>query len=157
MTINLAEQGLEGRLIRDIDDLKRDLRELKAKQLIGADSVLVEGSNLFSLANSFTNGQTRVYRVTFTPSSALLTTPDLRWTLYVGTALDNNFAVPSGASLTTDQKAYAIEEFRQWGASSDALGIRIWDYRITANTIAGPYTAHFYGKSYAAKNPGATA
>jgi hypothetical protein len=150
---NKAELSVEDRLVLDINDLKRDLRDIKTRQRIGGDNTIVEGSNLFSSSASIANGQTVVFTLTYTPDEELLGLTNLAITFYVGTELDLNYALPDGGSLSTDQRAYDIQMYQDWGRSSDAIGRKVWRIRVQSNTVFGPYTVHIYGKVYAIKNP----
>jgi len=133
MGVNKAEQSLEDKIIRDIDGLKRDLREIKTKQPIGADILQVVPLPLAGVgfAGPFTipaNGATNV-NVNFTPDDDTLTVWNFLWTLYIDVDDPDN-AWPSGASLTAGQLNIHVFSWVDWFSSSDSTNERTYKIRI---------------------------
>lgn len=130
MSTNKAEQTLEKRLINDIEELKRQVREIKTVQRIGGDVLTTIASGLVTSGPVTTAaGLGANFNITVTPGSPILTLWNYLFTVYVD-VLDAAHEFPNGASLTADQRKLTIMNWIDWANSSDITNIRLFKIRV---------------------------
>lgn len=130
MSTNKAEQTLEKRLINDIEELKRQVREIKTVQRIGGDVLTTIASSLVTNGPVTTSpGLGANFTITVTPGSPILTLWNYLFTIYVD-VLDSAHEFPNGASLTADQRKLTIMNWIDWANSSDITNIRVFKIRV---------------------------
>jgi hypothetical protein len=154
MSMNLAEEGMDGYVVRKIKDLEAQLRDLKTKQLIGGENTVVQGSSLASSSDLFNPGQYHDYTVTFTPNDQILGIPQLTMSFFIDNDLAPDYEWPIGASLNNDQRSMERWWHLDWFRSVDATGVRKWTVRIY-NPSGTAFTVYSKFKIYTIKNPAA--
>jgi hypothetical protein len=143
--INPAELSPEFRIPDAIRDLQRQVAELKTKQRIGGDNIIVEPSFATALiSDTFSSGQYRDYTITYTPLDPILGLPQLAMTHFIQVENNDGYLWPKGASLSLDQQAMEFRWHLDFRRSDDSIGMRIWSLRIynpsaTAHTVYGQY------------------
>lgn len=149
---NLAEESLQQSLVRQVAYLTEQMNQLKTKQLVAGDNLVVQGSNLVSISDSFNSGQYRDYTITFTPVNQILGQPQIAMSFYIDADLNDNNIFPIGPSLNNDQKALDIKWHLDWGRSADGVGMRKWHLRLY-NPSASTIVVYSYFRIYSVKNP----
>lgn len=138
MAINKAEQQLPDKLINDLTDLKRDMREIKSKQPVGGDILQVQKipagtATLFAGPLTIAGGgNTGTFIVTFVPDQSTLTLWNTLWTLWID-VVDNAHQFPQGSSLDLNMRAIALSSWWDWADSSDTSNIRVFKIHILNN------------------------
>lgn len=134
MGINKAEQTLEDKLVNDIEQLKRDMREIKTKQPIGADVLEIQevpGPGFVFLGGPTTvapNGTT-VFTTTLTVPSGNFSLVNFAHSLFIGTYL-SAFRYPTGASLSGPDVAGTNHTGYLESLLMDVAGEGIYKYYI---------------------------
>lgn len=133
MSINKAENQLENKLVNDIENLKRDMREIKTKQPIGADVLQVAplptSGALFAGPVTVASGSSVTFTVTFTPDSQTLTIWNVLFSLYVDADATANL-FPSGSALTSAQRNLRVAGWFDWSSSSDSTNMRAYKIHV---------------------------
>lgn len=146
MGVNRAEQGLDNKLVNDVRGLKRDMRELKTKQPIGADSITVIGvpevGALLAGPITIIAGSSLTLAVTTIPAGNTLTLWNFAFTIYVdGTSNDDQW--PNGANMTLAKRELFVFDWFDWADSSDVTNIRVYKIRLR-NSDPGGITHDYY-------------
>lgn len=153
--INKTELLPKFKMVREQSELRKRTESIKSTQLVGGDSIVVEGTALATASVTLAANTSTAYIVTFTPSLQILMNVDLYVSVYVDTDNDANLLWPAGASLTSAQKKLRRSLTPDWAASSDSTGVRVFVFSLeNYDTVSHTYYIKF--KTYAPKNPAAT-
>jgi hypothetical protein len=148
MSINLAEETLEDRLVNRITALEKDLRDLKTKQFIGGDNTVVTHSSIASGVTTLLAGEKVYFTLLLTPALPRVTLWDFAFTIYVdGTGFDSDNVYPDGLNLTTAMKQLRLGWWLDWGTSNDITGQRVWriqveNFDVSSHVIGVQATAY---------------
>lgn len=125
--INKAEQQLENRLVNEIDELKRQLHDIKTVQPLGADVLAVQDFGLVSLGPlTMDPGETYRITVALQPQNNILTLINYLWSAFIDNENDADYLYPHGQflfSLLEDGKFFAHDHI-DWALSSDSTNLR---------------------------------
>lgn len=135
--------------------LKRNVRELKTPQSIGADILSVQGTpsgGAFIPATplTLTAGSSATFSFTTVPYNQTLTLWNFADDIYIDTPTDNpNYQYPNGALLVTAQRMFSKTSWLSWGDSSDLSNIRVYKIHIVNNDTS----SHTYLPAFRAYLP----
>lgn len=139
MGINRAEQSINNRLVREVANNARDLRQLKSSiQPIGADILNVirvpSGGYLFGGPVTLAAGEMVTFITTAVPSSDILTIWNFLHSIYVDSAVvDSAYNWPNGSSITSDMRKVECMAWIDWGTSSDDFNARTYKVHVINN------------------------
>ena len=151
MSTHSLDKQLPERLLSDVAEFKKFMREMKTLQLIGGDVIEVEATNTAMATVTVGAGLTQVLFITFTPSTQVLMNVDCYVSIYVDT--DTSAQVwPNGASLTSTQKKLRRSLTPDWVFSNDATGERVFLFSLE-NYDTASHTYYVRITNYAPKNP----
>ncbi len=157
MPVNKAENTLENRLINDIDSIKRDLREIKGVQPVGADILAVASSDLTEASFTVTAGGARTAVITITPTDDTLTLWNFAFSNYMD--VDNQtYLYPDGIAWAPgeDPLKMRIWGWFDWADSNDITNTRVFKIRYDASSCASDHTVYLKFKSYLPRLAGTT-
>src|SRR5579885_990207 len=129
MGLNKANHQLADRLVQQIAQIQRDLQDLKTKQRIGADNIVVSGANVVqALTGVMAAGTVTWFVITVTPSDGVLHLFDLFLSVFVDGQSESNLAdlFPTGSDLVGNPGGLKtrILWWADWATSSDSSGVR---------------------------------
>lgn len=144
MAINRTTQSLEERLVNDVSDMQKELKQLKNAQPVGAD--VLEVQSLPGPGSVFLGGPVNLppnnavtFTSTLTPTSSVLTLWNFKFSVYVD-ILQRNNRFPLGSNLTIGQINTSVTAWSDYSDSSEATNTRFEIIRIlNEDTVAHNY------------------
>lgn len=148
--INKAENQLQDRLIKDIEDLKRQVRDIKTAQLIGGDVIKVipipTSSYIDSGVVTVTPGLGLTTTITLSSTSQTLTLWNFLYTLYVDGVTSADI-FPTGSNLDTAKRKCTFMNWVDWALSSDVTNTRVIKLRAR-NDDSSNHDYAFHMRAY---------
>lgn len=151
MSINRTIESMEDRFIREVASLRREMAALKQAQPIGADSLIVESSNLVSTGGVLVlPGIANLYSGAFNVTSALgrLQLLDFKVSMYVDTDGSSAHLFPNGSSLpASGGKKMRFNLVADWADGNDSTGLQVYKYTVE-NADSINHTVYLHAKAY---------
>lgn len=142
--INRANQTLDKQAAADIQEANRAIRQLKQKQVLGADNIPVLLSNVAAASFTLAAGQTHYHRFNFVSVLKKLYTSELAPIVFVDADNVATNVYPDGSSLTAGQlKLTRYWEYDWYHSDETGAGNKAYNYQLT-NNDSSSHTYYLY-------------
>jgi hypothetical protein len=147
MSRNKTSQGLNVRFEKTIASMQTELLALKAKQIVGADNLVMETTGQHSFARTLAAGEVHFFVVSLHTTNLGLYQSTMRLGAYIGTDADPDYVWPIGSLLsgtTLDPTLYFHTVTEDTLISNEVIdGTRAYVLRLE-NTGSTSKTIYFY-------------
>jgi hypothetical protein len=142
--INKSEQTPENRIIAEMADMRRDIEQMKSKQLLGADNMNVVTSSEGTLTTVYPAGTVGGVVFNIYAGVKRLYLAEVKCTFYIDNDLNPAYAWPYGASINPNM--LDISQLYDLARSDELVtGNKSYVFRIE-NTSAVSHTIYMHFK-----------
>lgn len=137
--INKAEQSLDKRLINDLMETKRNLKEIKGIQPMGGDIIDTQsapevGTVVIDTGILAGTWDSLLYTFSIDPADDNLVNWVPYFSVYFGNDLDPDWEFPDGQFVTGLAFEFDIYSWWDWALSYDSDGTRVFHLRLDHNS-----------------------